>query len=199
MNLDGREITDIFALILNRKEGLVIFFTSDTHLGHALILLHDNRPFKTIKEHDTAIIDNWNSVVGPKDDVYHLGDFCFRSDKSVGWYIDQLRGRIHLIRGNHDDKEAWRKRNLFSSAHEAKYIRIDNEKIFMLHYACRVWRNSHHGSWHLFGHSHGHLNEAIQGTRSLDMWVGGHDYKPWSFDEVKAYMANKPVTNHHEE
>lgn len=168
--------------------------------GHVNCLKHDNRPFKTIEEHDAAIIDNWNSVVGPKDEIYHLGDFCFRNDKSVGWYLDQLHGRIHLIRGNHDDKEAWKKRSLFSSADEAKYLRIDNEKIFMLHYACRTWRNSHHGSWHLFGHSHGNLKSCpschIGDGKSLDVWVGGHDYKPWNFDEVKAYMANRSVTYH---
>ena len=47
----------------------MIFFTADTHFGHANVIKHDDRPFKTVEEMDKAIIDNWNSVVGDKDEV----------------------------------------------------------------------------------------------------------------------------------
>ena len=42
----------------------------------------------------------WNSVVGPKDVVWHLGDFCFGKR-----HLDiaaQLNGNKKLVMGNHD-------------------------------------------------------------------------------------------------
>lgn len=50
------------------------YFISDLHIGHTNVLSFDNRPFKSIEEHDEALIKNWNSVVGMDDDVYLLGD-----------------------------------------------------------------------------------------------------------------------------
>ena len=54
-----------------------VFFTSDTHFGHENILKFCNRPFSSIEDHDLALINNWNSVIGNDDTVFHLGDFCF--------------------------------------------------------------------------------------------------------------------------
>lgn len=54
------------------------YFISDLHFGHKNILKFDNRPFLNIEQHDKAIIENWNNVVGEDDDVYVLGD--------ISWY-----------------------------------------------------------------------------------------------------------------
>jgi calcineurin-like phosphoesterase family protein len=52
-----------------------ILFVSDTHFGHYNIIRHCNRPW-TVEEHDEKLIEAWNSAVGKKDIVYHLGDFA---------------------------------------------------------------------------------------------------------------------------
>jgi calcineurin-like phosphoesterase family protein len=83
------------------------FFISDTHFGHTnawqKFKREDGtplRPFKSTEEMDETMINNWNSVVGPKDRVYHLGDFCMaRKNLSV---FQRLQGRICLVLGNHD-------------------------------------------------------------------------------------------------
>jgi hypothetical protein len=65
-------------------------------------------------------------------------------------------------------------------------------KIVMCHYAMRVWRGSHNGTWHLYGHSHSALPEA--NTLSLDIGVDGRpDFAPWSEDELIAKMKAKKV------
>lgn len=46
------------------------YFIGDLHFGHVNCLSFDNRPFKTIEDHDAVLIKNWNNVVGIEDDVY---------------------------------------------------------------------------------------------------------------------------------
>lgn len=61
------------------------YIISDTHLGHHKILEFepDRLQFcKDMEEHDQVILDNWNSVVTPKDTVYHLGDVFFRIESN---------------------------------------------------------------------------------------------------------------------
>lgn len=79
-----------------------VWFTSDTHFGHNNIIKyeHEARPFDIIEEMNEKLIDNWNSVVGKKDTVYHLGDFCF--GKQHLEIAKRLKGRKILILGNHD-------------------------------------------------------------------------------------------------
>lgn len=78
------------------------WFTSDSHFNHKNILEYEKekRPFKTIEEMNEVLIDNWNSVVLPRDRVYHLGDFCL-SKHSIE-LAARLNGRKRLILGNHD-------------------------------------------------------------------------------------------------
>jgi calcineurin-like phosphoesterase family protein len=53
-------------------------YISDTHLGHENILRHSKRPFRNVEEMDKIIIENWNSVVGPNDDIYIIGDLIYQ-------------------------------------------------------------------------------------------------------------------------
>ena len=74
-----------------------IFLTSDTHFGHNREFLWGPRGFESSYEHDEAVIANWNSVVGPEDTVYVLGDLM----------LGDNNGNICLIRGNHDTDRRW--------------------------------------------------------------------------------------------
>ena len=52
-----------------------------------------------------------------------------------------------------------------------------------------VWGKSHYNSWQLYGHSHGGLAPI---GKQLDIGVDSHGYFPWSYDEIKLYMAMQP-------
>ena len=62
------------------------------------------RPFDTLEEMHETIKRNWNSTITNADHVYILGDNSKRgfNDNLVA-LMSQLKGNLHLIRGNHDD------------------------------------------------------------------------------------------------
>ena len=78
------------------------FLIADLHLSHRKILEFekDFRPYKDIDEHDLALKNNWNSVVGESDIVYVLGDVAFSRPalNSLGTF----KGKKILVGGNHD-------------------------------------------------------------------------------------------------
>ena len=80
------------------------YFISDLHFGHKNCLSFDNRPFKSIEENDEVIIKNWNNTVGIDDEVYLLGDISWYNATKTIEIFNNLNGRIHLIKGNHDSK-----------------------------------------------------------------------------------------------
>jgi len=79
-----------------------IFLTSDLHFGHNKEFLWGPRGFNSIEEHDKAIIENWNSVVNWDDEVWLLGDLMLNDNVHGIHCMNQLAGKINIIRGNHD-------------------------------------------------------------------------------------------------
>lgn len=202
-----------------------IYFTSDTHWGHANIIAYSKRPFlfDPSKGHngkdgrplvqnldvdfmDETLIKNWNSVVGPSDTIYHLGDFAFYRDqrKTIN-VLRRLNGNKILIRGNHDKHMEQDVLNMFGSVHSYYELSVPDrdagkQLIVLLHYGMRVWNKSHRGSWHLYGHSHGTLPDDPN-SLSFDAGSDCHGYTPISYDQVKKIMSKKvfkPIDHHGE-
>jgi calcineurin-like phosphoesterase family protein len=180
-----------------------IFFTSDLHLSHRNVLLptYDNRPFKTIEEHDQALIENWNRVVGPDDVVYFLGDLAFCKPSYAVEMVSRLSGQKRWITGNHDHERMVKKlAPLFVWVKDSATIAVPDSEaprgaqyIYLHHFACLVWDRSHYGSWHLYGHSHGRLPDNPK-SLSIDVGVDCHNYAPISYAQVKEIMSRKEWT-----
>jgi len=83
-----------------------VFLVSDTHFVHRGVcefLREDGtkmRPWTSVEDMDEHMVQAWNSRVGPRDKVYHLGDVVInrRALATVG----RLNGDKVLIKGNHD-------------------------------------------------------------------------------------------------
>jgi calcineurin-like phosphoesterase family protein len=174
------------------------FFTADTHFHHFNIIKYCNRPFVDTVEMDNAIIDNWNSLVGKDDLVYHLGDFCFgKRDCEFDFYFNKLNGKICFIEGNHDSL-AFKNKHKFFSYRNYHEIKINNQLIILCHYPMMTWRNKHHGSFMLHGHCHYNLPATRKDSnygKILDVGVDGNNFKPYSFEEIKSILDKKPVDN----
>jgi calcineurin-like phosphoesterase family protein len=84
-----------------------IWLTSDCHFNHLNILPYepDTRPFKSIEDMNEMLISNWNGIVQPEDEVYILGDFFMGQLSEIEPILNRLKGKITLIRGNHDTKK----------------------------------------------------------------------------------------------
>lgn len=85
-----------------------IFFISDTHFDHENVIRYCNRPFSSVLEMNSRIIENWNKTVSKDDVVYFLGDFALgkRVEDIYGEYSQFLNGTIYFLRGNHDRSRA---------------------------------------------------------------------------------------------
>jgi calcineurin-like phosphoesterase family protein len=148
------------------------FFTSDTHFGDHRTLNLYPRPFGSVAEMDAELIARWNAVVGPQDEVWHLGDFA-RTAKRAAEVLAQLNGVKHLIVGNNDpapDPAAgW--------ASLAPYAEIEREGRFLVlcHFPFRSWNRQHKGALNLHGHSHGRMKPL---PRQFDVGVDVRDYRP---------------------
>ncbi|MHB1549880.1 MAG: metallophosphoesterase family protein [Vulcanimicrobiaceae bacterium] len=81
---------------------MTTWFTADTHFGHENIIRYCSRPYDRVGQMDFDLARRWNEVVGDDDLVYHLGDFAMGKPDRWPAYRAELRGRIILVRGNHD-------------------------------------------------------------------------------------------------
>jgi calcineurin-like phosphoesterase family protein len=153
-----------------------IWLTADTHWGHSNIIRLVGRPFSSVEEMDEAMIDNWNARVGPKDMVYHLGDFCWKGKAQE--YRKKLNGKICLIRGNHD-------KNIgdadFEWVKDMETISVDGTAVVLCHYPLAEWDGYYRGHIHLHGHCHGKV-KPIKGR--LDVGVDCWEYRPVLLEEV---------------
>lgn len=175
-----------------------IYFTADLHFGHAKVIGYSHRPFQSVEEMDTELIGRWNARVKPADRIYVLGDFSFHRNERTREILDELQGQIHLVLGNHDKGLNATTRDRFDSVAAYKELRIEGQKLVLLHYAMLTWNEAHYGSWHLHGHSHGTLRS--QGfTRRADVGVDCWNYAPVSFEEIAAQMATRQYVaeDHH--
>lgn len=154
-----------------------IFFISDTHFGHEKIIEFEaeKRPFKDISEHDAALVENWNKVVGKNDIVYHLGDVVFGRDRNFHQLL-QLNGIKKLILGNHD-----RFAKLYPYFHSFAGA-IKFEGLVLTHIPCASDSLGHRFKCNIHGHLHSSL---INDPRYINVSCEQINLTPINFEVLK--------------
>lgn len=161
------------------------WFTADTHFGHANIIKYCRRPFADVEEMDRCLIQYWNEVVHPNDEVHHLGDFAFGDHNK---YLPYLNGTKHLVLGNHDHDKLLHKAVGWTSISNLDEVVIGDIHVVLCHYSMRVWNRSHHGSLQLYGHNHGNLPGT---NKSCDVGVDCWNMKPIAIEHAILRMQGR--------
>lgn len=177
----------------------MIWFTADTHFGHANVIKYCNRPFRDKYEMDRVMIERWDKVVKPTDVVYHLGDFSFYGATKTKEIIQKLNGRKILIRGNHDKGP-----NIYLASGFDQYIQSTPQapakfgEFYLSHYP--YWESYEHddrkhkfadrmlhtqgNQWLLCGHVHEKWKtKGFCINVGVDQW----DFTPVSIERVRTY------------
>lgn len=81
------------------------WITTDTHFFHEKMYEYCNRPLGF----EYIILKNLKDVIQKDDILIHLGDICISQDaKAHNTFINAIKCRKWLIRGNHDKKsDTW--------------------------------------------------------------------------------------------
>jgi len=161
---------------------MTVWFTADTHFGHAGARSLYRRPFASVAEMDAAMIERWNQAVQPGDDVWHLGDFALRTPApAAAALLRSLHGRKHLVTGNNDPPDIvalpeW------SSVQAYAEVVVEDTRLVLCHYAFRTWNGLSKNALNLHGHSHGRLKPL---PRQSDVGVDAWAFRPVTLDRIR--------------
>lgn len=165
-----------------------IWFTSDTHFGSKRTLELSKRPFKSVEEMDRVIINNWNSIVGIYDTVFHLGDF--------GDYnkVKELNGKIILIRGNYEYNDMLPVHTLLNYGFVDVWDEYSNEvEGYYMNLTHKPSKVKNKKGINLFGHIH---KLCMVKPYGLNVGIDCHNFKPIDLETVLFY--HNAILNHYD-
>ena len=188
-----------------------IFVTSDRHWGHRM--LARMRGFDSPEAMNEALVEAWNKVVGPRDEVWDLGDVSFMNATKTVELFKRLNGRkrYNIVPGNHDGHQALTAlANAGATIHPPIVRRKfcgEVYKTVLCHYPLLTWPHAagYCGAVHLHGHCHGNLEENTTrtdvGADALwcRMFPGQPAHAPVEIETVIKLVQNRDyiVVDHH--
>lgn len=186
----------------------MIYITSDWHFLHDKDFVYKPRGFQTCEEMNKTLIDNFNEIVQPNDDIYVLGDCLLggasQLEKGLG-LMSWLNGKLHLIRGNHCTDKRWAAYKELDNVVEietAMYLKYGKYHFYLSHFPslCSNYddKGLKHCTINLCGHTHT-TNPFADMDKGLiyHVEVDAHDNYPICIDKViedlKHYRLNDPT------
>lgn len=163
-----------------------VWFIADTHFGHSKIIEYCNRPFPNADIMDFNMIQRWNEVVKKDDKVYHLGDFALGNKEQVASIVEQLNGKIYLVKGNHDTRpNQWYRDCGFAEVYDHPIIIMDY--LVLSHESLPFVMNQMYCN--LFGHIHTSPMFRTWGDHNACMCVERHNYYPVNLETIKKHFV----------
>ena len=147
------------------------------------------------------IIENWNSVVLPDDEVYILGDVTMEGPEKAWQMLSQLKGIKYLIRGNHDgfvDNADWHQCSwVFRWVKDYHELVWNNQKYILFHYPIEEWADFYKGAIHLHGHQHNKNDYNLQQKQAkmqrYDVGVDANEFRPVSLEAIVKFFEEMPM------
>lgn len=156
------------------------FYISDLHLGDERIFKLCKRPFSSLEEMENHIIKRWNEKVSEDDDIYVLGDLANGSASKIKEFFSKVKGRKHLIVGNHDEEylTEYFLTQSFVGIDRLRYLNDEGRKVCVCHYPLLDWFSGNEIVYHVYGHIHNKTEANGQ-----------------MYADIKGYYDNKPAFN----
>lgn len=175
----------------------MIYYIADCHFGHKGAITFDKRPFQDVTVMDKYMVDAWNNRVRGNDDVIVVGDLSFMNQQDTQVIVSQLRGRITLVRGNHDRFSRGKGADLSRFVKVVDYLDMSDNgrRVICSHYPMLCYPHQYRGAVMMFGHVHnnaemGVLKEAAKNLRSIgtpcclvNCFCGYSGFVPLTLDE----------------
>ena len=181
-----------------------IFVTSDLHFNHDREFVWKVRGYESVYEMNEAIVERFNSVVQPGDDVYILGDLCLggggpailADNKAL---IERLNGRLHIIRGNHDTEPRVRMyetcANVVDIVKWADMLHYKGYHFYLSHFPTLTGNLEKESlkqcTCNLFGHTHQTTNFHLDMPFMYHVGVDSHNCYPMNLDDIINEMKAK--------
>ena len=168
----------------------MVLYTADLHFGHANVVRMDHRPFADVGEMNEYLIKRWNDRVQNNDDVYIVGDFWYKGAKLPQDILRRLKGRKHLIVGNHDGKllKNSTAMSYFETVNDLLTITDGDKQVVLCHYPLAEWPRYYRNAYHVYGHIHNNKNQAYytmaKEDRALNAGCMLNNYTPASLQEL---------------
>jgi calcineurin-like phosphoesterase family protein len=173
----------------------MIWLTSDLHLFHNQKFIYENRGFGSIGEMNAEIERLWNGIVADDDEVYILGDLmvCGKSGSNEAGMdiVRRLKGKKHIIIGNHDTKARiamYEKEDSVVDVQYATMFRYKGYNFYLSHYPTITTNLEHEtlkqGIINLFGHTHSKEKFFNNIPFMYNVALDAHENRPVSIDEV---------------
>ncbi len=149
----------------------MIYYIADCHFFHSALNENmDERGFFSVEEMNGYMIKKWNDKVQKTDTVIVIGDLSLGKAKETMELLDTLKGRICLVRGNHDKylDAADFDRSRFEWIDGYREITDSQRKVVLCHYPIpfyngqyRLKKNGDPKTYMLYGHVHETRDELL--------------------------------------
>lgn len=173
-----------------------IWLTSDYHFGHDKEFIWGPRGYSSVEEMNREQLRKFNETVDDEDDVYICGDLMLGGSEAGKSWVAQLRGRLHIILGNHDTDNRKQFYEGLPQVVEVVYAT-------MIKAAGRHWYLSHYPTMtanfgqlkgqpiNLAGHTHSPDKWQNIATGTYNIAVDAHDGYPVEITTIAAEIKEK--------